>query len=177
MTGRPQGFLEELFGRNRVPLSRKPKVDRSASGIRRTIQVSPVPAVADIRLVDPPGAIGRFQFSSTSFVQFWCVALHPAPNGGVIGRQSSFYQQFLDLSIRKRNRRYQRTAQITNNDLGFEVAPFKQGRPLFGHWLADYQTVCAFLQHDPKDEVRAVEPGCAELNEMGYLLDAGSPNM
>jgi hypothetical protein len=60
--------------------------------IHRTIQVSPVPALADIRLVDPPGAIGGFQFSTTSFVQFSCVALHAGPNGGVVGRQTPFYE-------------------------------------------------------------------------------------
>ena len=43
MPGRLQGFWEEMFGRCRVPLSGKPKVDGSASGIHSTIQVPPVP--------------------------------------------------------------------------------------------------------------------------------------
>jgi hypothetical protein len=120
---------QELFGCSRPPLGAKPKIDRSAGGIHSTIQVPPVPALADIGLIDPPRAIGGFQFSSASLVQLWCIALHPAPNGGVVGRQTQFYKQFLDASIRKREP--QRPTDGTNNDFGFEVAPFKQGRPRF----------------------------------------------
>jgi hypothetical protein len=61
-----------------------------------------VPALANIRFVDPPGAVGRFQFPPASLVQFECVALHPAPNGGVVSRETSFDEQLLDVPIRKR---------------------------------------------------------------------------
>jgi len=70
MTRRLQSFLEELLGRSRVSLSGKPKVDRGASGIDGTIQVSPVPTLANVRFVDPPGAVGWFQFPPAPFVQF-----------------------------------------------------------------------------------------------------------
>ena len=43
MTGSLQGFLEELLGRSRVSLSRKPEVDRGAAGIDGTIQVRQLP--------------------------------------------------------------------------------------------------------------------------------------
>jgi hypothetical protein len=79
MTRRLQSFLEELLGRSRVALSGKPKVDGGAGGIYSSIQVPPVPALANVRFVDSPGAVGWFQFSPTSLVQFGCVALHPAP--------------------------------------------------------------------------------------------------
>src|ERR1700686_3467718 len=78
MTGSLQGFLEEPLGRGRVTLSGKPKVDRGAGGIHGTIQVPPVPALADVGFIDPPGAVGWFQFPQTSLVQFGCVALHPS---------------------------------------------------------------------------------------------------
>jgi hypothetical protein len=70
MTRSLQGPLEELLCRSRVSLSGKPDVDRGASGIDGTIQVPPVPALANVRFVDPTGAIGWFQFSPASLVQF-----------------------------------------------------------------------------------------------------------
>ena len=82
MTRSLQGFLEELLGCSRVSLSGKPEVDRGAGGIDGTIQVPPTPTLANVRFVYPPGAVGWFQFSSASLVQFGCVALHLAPNGG-----------------------------------------------------------------------------------------------
>src|ERR1700693_1803926 len=84
-----QGFLEELLGRSRVSLSGKPEVDRGAGGIDGTIQVPPAPTLTNVRFVDPPGAVGWFQFSPASLIQFGCIALHPAPNGGVISRETS----------------------------------------------------------------------------------------
>jgi hypothetical protein len=147
MTGSPQGFLEELLGRSRVSLSGKPKVDRGARGIDGTIQVSPVPALANVGFVDPPGAVGRFQFAPSSLVQFGGVALHPAPNGGVVSGETSFHDQFLDVSIGKREP--QIPPDGANNEFRFEVPPFEQRRPRFDHGihgrLSDSFT--QFLQH------------------------------
>src|SRR5229473_2823539 len=132
MTRSLQGFQEELFGRRRVSLSGKPEVDRGAGGIDGTIQVPPVPSLANVRFVDPPGTVGWFQFPPASLVQFGCVALHPAPNGGVVRREPSFHEQFLDVPIRKREP--QIPTDRTNNDLGFEVPPLKQRWPGFDPW-------------------------------------------
>src|SRR5207245_11636130 len=66
MARRVQGVLEELLGRSRVSLSRKPEVDRGAGGIHGTIQVPPVPALANVRFVDPPGTVSWFQFPPAS---------------------------------------------------------------------------------------------------------------
>jgi hypothetical protein len=70
MTRSLQGFLEELLGRSPVSLSGKPKVDRGSGGINGTIQVPPAPTLANVRFVDPPGAVSWFQFPSASLVQF-----------------------------------------------------------------------------------------------------------
>ena len=70
MTWSLQGFLEELLGRRHVWLCGKPEVDRGAGGIDGTIQVPPVPTLANVRFVDPPGTVGWFQFSPASLVQF-----------------------------------------------------------------------------------------------------------
>jgi len=118
-----QGSLEKLLGRSRVSLSGKPEVDRGAGGIDGTIQVTPASTLANVRFVDPPGAVGWFQFSPASLIQFGCIALHPAPNGGVISRETSFHEQFLDITIRKREP--QIPTDRANNDLGFEVPPFE----------------------------------------------------
>ena len=58
MTGSLQGFLEEPLGGSRVSLSGKPEVDRGAGRINGTIQIPPVPTLANVRFVDPPGAVG-----------------------------------------------------------------------------------------------------------------------
>jgi hypothetical protein len=70
MARSPQGPLEELLGRSRISLSGKPEVDRGASGIDGTIQIPPVPTLANVRFVNPPGAVGWFQFPPAPFVQF-----------------------------------------------------------------------------------------------------------
>jgi hypothetical protein len=75
MTRSLQGFLEELLGRSRVSLSRKPEVDGGAGGIDGTIQVLPAPTLADVRYVDPPGTVAWFQFPPASLVQFGGVRL------------------------------------------------------------------------------------------------------
>src|SRR5260221_8380805 len=94
-----QGSLEKLLGRCRVSSREKPEVDRGAGGIDGTVQVAPVPPLANVRFVAPPRAVVWFQFPPASLVQFGCVALHPTPYGGVISRQSSFHEQFLNVSI------------------------------------------------------------------------------
>ena len=149
MTRSLQGFLEELLGRCRVSISGKPEVDRGAGGIDGTIQVSPTPGLANVRFVDPPGAVGWFQFPPASLVQFGSEALHPAPNGSVVSRQTSFREQFLDVPIRKREP--QIPTDCANNDLGFEVPPFEQRRPRFDHraYCSLSDSFAEFLQHSP----------------------------
>jgi len=102
VTGSLQGFLEELLGRSGVTLRGKPKVDCGACGIDGPIQVPPVPALANVRFIDPPRTVGRFQFAPASLVEFRGVTLNPTPNAGVVSRQTSFHEQFFDVPIRKR---------------------------------------------------------------------------
>jgi hypothetical protein len=149
MTRSLQGPLEELLGRSRISLSGKPEVDRGAGGIDSTIQVPPFPTLANVGFVDPPGAVGRFQFAPASLVQFGGIALHPAPNAGVISRETSFYEQFLDVPIRKREP--QIPTDRANNDLGFEVPPFEQRWPRFDHgiYCSLSDSFNEFLQHSP----------------------------
>jgi len=99
MTRSLQGFLEELLGRSCVSDSGKPKVDRGAGGIDSTIQVPPTPTLTNVGFVDSPGAVGWFQFSPAALVQFGGVTLHPAPNRGVVSRETSFHEQFLDVPV------------------------------------------------------------------------------
>src|SRR5215469_7732541 len=101
MTGSLQGLLKELLGRSRITFGGKPKVDGGTGGIDGTIQVSPVPALANIRFVDSPRAVGRFQFAPAFPVQHRRVALHPTPHAGVVSSQTTFYKQFFNVPIRK----------------------------------------------------------------------------
>jgi hypothetical protein len=68
MTRSLQGFPEELLGRSHVSLSGKPEVNGGAGGIDRTIQVPPAPTLANVGFIDPPRAVGSFQFPPTSLV-------------------------------------------------------------------------------------------------------------
>jgi hypothetical protein len=81
-----QCLLKESLGRGGITLSGEPEVDRGAGGIHGAIQVSPVPTLANVRLVDPPRAVGWLQFPTTPPVEFGSVSLHPAPNGRMISR-------------------------------------------------------------------------------------------
>jgi hypothetical protein len=103
--------------------------------------------LANVRFVDPPGAVGWFQFPPAPWVQFGCVALHPAPNGGVISGETSFHKQFLDVLIRKREP--QIPTDRANHNLGFEVPPFEQRRPRFNHgiYCSLSDSFTEFLQH------------------------------
>jgi len=111
MTRSLQGFLEELLGRDRVSLSGKPEVDCRAGGIDGTIQVPPARTLANVRFVDPPGAVGWFQFSPASLVQFGrerctrrqIVVWSAGRPRSVSNSSTSRYES--------ENRRYQRTAQ------------------------------------------------------------------
>src|SRR5258707_10550460 len=95
------------------------------------------------------GAFGGLQLTPASIVQFRCVALHPAPNGGVVSRETSFQEQFLDVPIRKREP--QIPTDRANNDLGFEVPPFEQRWPRFDHgtYCSLSDSFIEFLQHSP----------------------------
>jgi hypothetical protein len=90
---------------------------------------------------------GRFQFAPTSLVQFRGIALHPAPNGGVVRREISFQEQLLDIAIGKREPKI--PTDGANNDLGFEVPPFEQGLPRFDHRIprSVSDSFTPFLQH------------------------------
>ena len=139
MTRSLQGFLKELLGCDRVSLSGKPKVDCGAAGIDGTIEVPPASALANVCFVNPPGAVGWFQFPPASLVQFGCVALHPAPNGGVISWERAFQEQFLDVPIRKREP--QIPTHRANNDLGSKCRHLNSaGRGLLMEYIASYQT-------------------------------------
>ena len=69
----------------------------------------------------------RFPLTCTradSLVQFWCVALYPSPQCGVVDRQIALGHRFFQIAIT------QGVAQIPAdteyNDVAFKVAPFKQ---------------------------------------------------
>jgi hypothetical protein len=149
MTRSLQGFLEELPGRSRVSLSGKPEVDRGACGIDGTIQVPPTPTLANVGFVDPPRAVGWFQFPPTLLVKFRCIALHPGPNRGVVGREPRSISNSSSSRCESENRRYQRTARtMISGSKGHHLN--SAGRGLIVECTAAFQTrSLSFLQHSP----------------------------
>jgi hypothetical protein len=139
MTGNLRGFLKESLGRSRVTLGGKPKVDCGTGGIDGTIQISPVPALANI-----------FRRPSRSH---WPVSVRAGIFYSVRGRSAApsakwWCGQPGDLvpwSIPRRpdtiseNRRYQRTAQTMTS--GSKCRHLNStGRGLIMGYTAAYQT-------------------------------------
>ena len=88
-------------------------------------------------------------FNSRRYLLFGSGALLPAPNGGVVRREPSFLEQFLDVSIGKREP--QIPTNGANNNLGFKVPPYEQFRPGFDHGIhcSLSDPFSQFLQHCP----------------------------
>src|SRR6201982_4164610 len=82
-----QRFTQEALRCSRVLFGRKKEVDGRAGRIHRTIQVAPLALDPDIRLVDAPTVLGRFELRAQTAFQFRSVTLHPPPDGDVIGAQ------------------------------------------------------------------------------------------
>ena len=101
MTRSLQGFLEELLGRSRVSLSRKPEVDCGAAGIDRTIQVPPVSALANVRFVDPPGAVGPVSVRAGIFCSVRGRSAAPSAKSWCGQQEDLLDEQFCNVPIRK----------------------------------------------------------------------------
>jgi len=110
---------------SRRAASRKSIVAPAESTAR--YRVGPLALHPNVGLIDPPGAIGRFQFPTTTLVQFGRIALDPSPDAGVVSWQASLGEKLLDVTIRER--KSQVPPNCTGDHRGFEVSPFEQGWP------------------------------------------------
>ena len=123
--------------------SREKEVDRRSGGVEGSIQIEPVPSNTNVGFIDSPGLIGGFQMRPSSILKFGCVALNPAPDGGVIHSQVPLFEKLLDLAIGKRVS--QVSTDGTENDLGSKMSPFEDRT--FGHDCRMVGRAKQFLQH------------------------------
>src|SRR5215471_12374871 len=84
-----QSVLEKALRGSRIAFRRKPEVDRRSGGIHGAIQVAPLARHPDIRLVHPPGTVGRLEFAAAPVVEFRRVPLDPPPNARVVHPQAA----------------------------------------------------------------------------------------
>ncbi len=123
--------LEEARRSSRVTVSGQQKIDGGACGIDGAVQTSPLALNPNVRLIHPPGAVGRLQLPAAALVQLGRVILDPTPDSGVVGGEAPLREEFLDVPIGTGES--QVPAHRTGDDGGFEVAPFEQGWPWFAH--------------------------------------------
>jgi len=77
------------------------EVKGGAVGVYGSIPVRPATRDANIGFIDPPGRAGPFEFSPHPPVEFWSVALHPAPNGGVLDAPASLRSASIRVNVRR----------------------------------------------------------------------------
>jgi hypothetical protein len=79
--------------------SREKEVDRRTGRIDSSVQVYPFAFDPDVRLVDTPRVVGRFEPRAQTSFQFWGVTLHPSPDGDVVDQQAALGKEFLHFTI------------------------------------------------------------------------------
>ena len=82
--GSTQNFSEKAPGCSSAAGLIQEKIERLAGGINSPVEIHPFATDFDIGFIDPPGIIGLFQIGTTALVDFWCIPLNPAVDGGVI---------------------------------------------------------------------------------------------
>src|SRR5712691_9657687 len=81
-------FREEALGCLSISGGTEQKFQGVSTRIYSAIEVHPDLFHFDVRLIDAPRVVGRLEMGPTALLQFGCVALHPAVDGGVIDVQS-----------------------------------------------------------------------------------------
>src|SRR5215469_12425891 len=95
-------LAEQAFGRRRIAQRRQQEVDSDAHGIDGPIKVTPTALHTNVRLIDPPGFVGRLEMAAQPLFQFGTVTLHPTPDRRVIRLQPALGEQLLDVAERER---------------------------------------------------------------------------
>jgi hypothetical protein len=99
VTGGTQRILEEAPGGSGITPGCQMEIDRAAGRIHGTVQISPPAFHPNVGLIHLPGTVCGLQFP-TAALQFGRIALDPAPDGGVVGEQTSFGEKLLDVTIK-----------------------------------------------------------------------------
>ena len=82
-------LAEQAFGRSGITQCRQQEVDGGARRIDGPVEVTPTPLYSNVRLISPPGFVGRLEMTAQPLVQFGAVTLNPTPDRRVIRRQTA----------------------------------------------------------------------------------------
>src|ERR1019366_5935327 len=105
---------------------RQQEVDGGTGGIDGPIEVTPTAFHSNIRLIDPPGFVGRLEMTAQPLFQLGTVTLNPAPDRRVIGLQTAFGEQLFDVAERERVAKI--PAHGTQNQLRCRLPPLEDCR-------------------------------------------------
>src|SRR5215831_13826520 len=95
-------LAEQALGRRRIGQRRQQEVDGGTRGIDGPVKVTPTALHTNVRLIDPPGFVGRLEMAAQPLFQFGTVTLHPTPDRRVIRLQPALGEQLLDVAERER---------------------------------------------------------------------------
>jgi hypothetical protein len=91
-----ESLAEQAFGRGGIAQRREQEVDSGTGGIDGPTEVTPTALHSNIRLVNPPGFVGRLKMTAQPLFQFGAITLHPTPDGRVIGFQTALGEQLFE---------------------------------------------------------------------------------
>ena len=97
-----ESLAEQALGRRGIAQCRQQEVDGGTSGIDGPIEVTPAALHSNIRLVNTPGFVGRFEMATQPLFQFGTVTLYPTPDRRVIRLQTALDEQLFDIAERER---------------------------------------------------------------------------
>src|ERR1035437_4274663 len=121
-----ESLAEQALGRSSIAQRRQQEVDSGTGGIDGPIEVTPRALHSNIRLIDPPGFVGRLEMTAQPLFQFGTVTLHPTPDRRVIRLQTALGEQLFDIAERERVPKI--PAHGTKNQLRRRLPPLEDCR-------------------------------------------------
>ena len=121
-----QRLAEQACSRPGIAPPRAHEVDRGAGGIEGSAEVAPATLDANVGLIDTPGRVGGLAMTAQPLLQFWTVALAPAPDGRVVRLQAALAEQIFDITERERVPKV--PAYGAQNQPGLRVSPLENRR-------------------------------------------------
>ncbi len=149
-------LAEQAFGCRGIAQCRQQEVDGGTGGIDGSIEVTPTALHSNIRLIDTPGFVGRFEMTTQPLFQFGTVTLHPTPDGRVIRLQTALGEQLLDVAQRERAPKI--PAHGAQNQLWCRLPPLEDCRSGWVlHGLFSLPATPAKVATHPGNPIRRVE--------------------
>src|SRR3954453_7531569 len=97
-----ESLLEEALGCLPVPRGAEQEVNRLAGAVDRPVQVAPLPADPDVRLIDVPLPAARTQVAAHPLLELRGEALDPAVHGRGIHRDAPIGEHGLEIAVADR---------------------------------------------------------------------------